>query len=308
LFCVLFLQLWDRSLARDSRLRTTLALGTLFIAMFSKEGWAAMVPLGILLAVQRQWSWERIARRSIPLLVMIGLYATLWLSNAHRNFFIVDGHYTLSWHALTVYANTFARLVAQVAVIAIALQLVCRRSDLAGLVRNRAVQFFFVMVALSIVPYSFLTYLDHIPSRNTYLPSVGVAGLAGILYAFFLDQARNVRRRVGIGLFAAILVMNSVYIWIKKEPQFRERAAPTRELLAILNERPPSNTTGPIHVCGFPLHVSIGQTAVEGFTPLAPGSVVFQEQCEGTGATPILQWDAARENYTRIGATVSSGQ
>jgi hypothetical protein len=308
LFCVLFLLFWERSLAEESRWRIGLALGTLAIAMFSKESWVAVVPLAILLVILQRWPWRRLVRRSMPLLVMIAAYAVLWLSNAQRNFFITDGHYTLSSHALIVYFNTFLRLVSQAAILVIPFLVFRNVGDLSRLFRNRMLQFFLVMVALSIIPYSFLTYLDHIPSRNTYLPSVGVAGVAGILLASLLERAGKVRRTAGVVLFGALLAANSLYIWIKKEPQFRERAAPTRELLAILNQEPPADASETIYVCGFPLHVWIGQTAVEGFTKWTPERVVFLEECKDSSAGQMLQWNADGETYTRVSATVSSSK
>jgi hypothetical protein len=276
------------------------------IAMFSKEGWVAMVPLGILLAAFRGWSWRKVARRSIPLLVLLGLYAVLWLSNAHRNFFVTDGHYALSWQALPVYFKSFQRVISQAALMLIPFLVWGSREDLSRLFRNRMVQFFLIMCAVSIIPYSFLTYLDHIPSRNTYLPSVGVAGLVGIFFALFTETARRARKSAVMAMFAAILVANGVYIWVKKEPQFRERAAPTRELLAALKESPPSDASEMIYVCGFPLHEWIGQTAVEGFTQWKASQVVFQQECKDSVAGQLLQWDAAEENYNRIGTAASS--
>lgn len=297
LFGVLFLLLWERSLSHPSLTWNALALLALFVAMFSKEGWVALVPLAIFLTILRGWPWQRIVRRAKPLLMMVAVYAVLWLSSAQRNFFIKDGHYALSGHALPVFLRTFVRLLSPVLLVLLPLLVWRNFSSLSRLLRIRIVQFFLVMLALSIIPYSFLTYLDHLPSRNTYLPSVAVAALVGILFVAVLEMARDRARPVLVGFFTVIVLANSLYIWIKKEPQFRERAAPTRELIAILNEQPPLRDE-PVYVCRFPLHVWIGQTAVEGFTQLRPGRVVFEEECRHSGAARVLRWDAVSQTYT----------
>jgi len=66
--------------------------------------------------------------------------------------------------------------------------------------------FFAAFLVLGIIPYSFLTYLDHVPSRNTYLASVGLAGLIGVLFSSLYASSQSGAVRAG---FVAILNHNS---------------------------------------------------------------------------------------------------
>jgi hypothetical protein len=84
--------------------------------------------------------------------------------------------------------------------------------------------------AISLIPYSFLTYMPFVPSRHTYLPSVGLALVVG---AAFVVMAERVRHPVRVSMALALIVagVNCSYIWTRKQRQFAERAAPTEELV-----------------------------------------------------------------------------
>ena len=85
--------------------------------------------------------------------------------------------------------------------------------------------------------------------------------------------------------------------WIKKEPQFIERAAPTRELIEILND---SNGEArrkiPITICRFPLDPWVGTEAIAGFTDFKRGDVVFRNECESS-ITNTFTWDETSMHY-----------
>jgi hypothetical protein len=88
------------------------------------------------------------------------------------------------------------------------------------------------------------------------------------------------------------------YLWIRKEPQYRERAAPTLALINVLNRlESPRNSDAPILVCGFPLHQWIGREAVAGFTRVTREQVVFSEKCEPIAGATVLRWDGIAGQY-----------
>jgi hypothetical protein len=223
---------------------------------------------------------------------------------------VKDGHYALSWHVVPVYARSLVRLLSPIVLFLIPLAGVSYRrgrlADLFPLTRYRPLLLSMTLLAVSIVPYSFLTYLNHIPSRNTYLPSVGLACAIGILFAALLQWTPPKMKPLALAFLAFVVLGNSLYIWVKKEPQFSSRAAPTRALLERLRAQEFSGTSGPIYVCGFPLHVSVAETAVAGFAPIAEGHVVFQERCDDVSAETVLQWEPAQDTYTlRVGSASS---
>lgn len=316
LFSVVFLLLWERSISfPERRWNYRLALGALFIALFSKEASVALVPLAVLMMVLRNRPRREIFCQSMPLLLMFAGYVALWLWEANRNFFVTDGHYALGLHFFPVYARSFWRVLSPVLLfLAPVLWLAHRRSSLdeaVRIVRNGYVLFFLAIIVLTIVPYSFLTYLDHIPSRNTYLPSVGLAALTGLFFATLYERSTMLRGRMLCASFLALVLSANVgYIWLKKEPQFNARAAPTRELIANLNGSKFRDIgSGPIHVCGFPLHVSIGRSAVEEFTRFGTGRIAFLDDCDGSLTVNALDWTPRTDSYARriVSADAVSG-
>jgi hypothetical protein len=96
----------------------------------------------------------------------------------------------------------------------------------------------------------------------------------------------------------AVVSLNVVYIWVRKEPQFRERSAPTFELIRILNDTEGEIVRGsPITICGFPLDPWIGREAVIGFTPLKEHDFGFRDVCNES-VPNALRWNEERDTYT----------
>ncbi len=98
---------------------------------------------------------------------------------------------------------------------------------------------------LGLLPYSFLTYQSYVPSRHTYLASVGLAVLIGTAaYRLTLEH----RHRLLWALAFVTLTCNVEIIWVKKMSQFRERAEPS-ELLTQAG----AAAAGPVYVDCTPL-------------------------------------------------------
>jgi hypothetical protein len=304
--CLLFMILWERALPGTAVVtRNYLAAVALFVvALFSKEGAVALLPLAALRLAFRGYAWREIARYTLPLLIPLAGYLALWLSMAQRNFFVADGHYELGLHFIPVYARTFMRLLSPVLLLLIPLGFALyRRGPLPGRTlnpsRGYAFIFFAAILVLSIVPYSFLTYLDHIPSRNVYLPSVGTAGLIGAAFAMLFSELQTLSmRRMSTVFLGVIIAGNVAYVWFKKEPQFLERSRPTRELVSTLNGmKTPDTSDERVHICGFPMPSWLGQLVVQEFTQWDPNRVVFAEHCDGITQGIALQWDLDDGTY-----------
>jgi hypothetical protein len=297
--CLLFLLLWDHAVARENRSRIVSAASLVVFALslFSKEAAVVLAPLALLILIRHGYSAREMIDKLIPIVALLSAYIVAWLSHANRNFFLTDGHYALGVHAVSVYARTLLRLLSPAIPFLAAAALLRNRR---ALLQSSAFVFFAALMIMAIVPYSFLTYQDHLPSRHTYFPSLGLAAVIGILLAGIYQGASSVRlRHAGAAVFACLLAGNVAYIWLKKEPQYRERAAPTRELLQVLNSRPVLQAQrGSIHVCGFPLQRPWWfDDAISRFTPLSPDDIVLREECSGAGRSPALLWDTAAARY-----------
>jgi hypothetical protein len=297
--CVLFLLLWERAVSREgrSRIASAAALIVFALALFSKEAAVVLAPMAVLTLLRHGYSPKAIINETIPLFALLAAYGIAWLAQADRNFFLTDGHYAPGVHAASVYGRTLLRLVSPAALfVAASLLLPNRRT----LLQSSAFIFFAALLLMAIVPYSFLTYQDHLPSRHTYFPSVGLAAVIGILFGAIYQGASSVRlKHAGAAALLCLLIGNTAYIWLKKEPQYRERAAPTRELFNTLN----SNATlraqgGSIQVCGFPMESPWWfNDAISRFTSISPDDIILRQDCADPSVAPALSWDSASARY-----------
>jgi hypothetical protein len=308
--CLLFLVLWERVMCQPRfRLIHLIGAASLFgLALFSKESATALAPLIVVRMVLLGYSPREVLRRSWLIILMAGMFGIFWLSQADGNFFVTQGHYAFSLQFFPVYFRTLMRLLSQMLpFLAVFLVIRARHEEhaanLGAVLKDSPILFFGTLLLVSIVPYSFLTYLDHIPSRNTYFPSVGLAAINGILFAATYVALRTVRaRRLAVMFLSIVIVGNSTYVWVKKDPQYVERAAPTRGLIDILNTPDlRANTRLPLQVCGFPLHPWIGQEAVAGFTSFSKEEVLFSAGCDAATSGTTLTWDESKANYAVSG-------
>jgi hypothetical protein len=294
--CLLFLLAWERYLTgRRARASYFAAIGLFALALFSKETAVALAPLAVLRMKIRNQPSSEILRRTWPLAAICAAYVLLWLSQAHRNFFVADGHHAIGFHFFTVYARSVLSLLSSAIPFVLAL-------SIAGLLRvalrNSNCAFFLTWILLTLAPVSFLTYSKYIDSRNTYLPSVALAALVGIFFTVLLDNAATVRGKKACGLLlAAVLAWNMSYLWRRQDAEYVKRAAPTRQLIALLNDKEFSAQSRPIQVCGFPLDSSIGFAAVGAFTNVAVDDVRISKDCSDTDDGSIARWDAAKLSY-----------
>ena len=301
--CLLFLIAWERYVSRteSSKVALVTSLAIFAVALFSKEAAVAMLPMAFAIVLLHGGGWREAVRKTLPLLLMTVGFLALWLSQAHRNFFVTDQHYAFGTHFFGVYGRSLVRLLSQAVVFVIPLLVLKRTKDYSGTrwLRDRSFLFFTLLLLAAIGPYSFLTYLDHIPSRNTYLPSVGLAGMVGLLFAALHGEAASQgARRLCSAFLLAVVSLNGAYLWIKKEPQYLERAAPTTQLISALNDSALDGIREkPIYICGFPLHPWIGSEAIVRFTRMTPRDVVFADSCRDVAAHAVVQWNQNEERY-----------
>jgi hypothetical protein len=310
LSCLVFLLLWELYLRRPNTSYYVLALAVFPIALFSKEAAVVLLPLAMLrMSIVRGSPAVEVMRRSWPLAAMLGAFSILWLSQANRNFFVTQGHYEFGLHFFPVYLRSLFSLLSSAFPFAAALWIAGiaashpRKSFQAelspssvSLKRDPNLFFFLVWVVLAVAPYSFLTYAKYIPSRNTYWPSIGLAALIGVMFAVLYGRSRSKRASVVcMLLLAAVLTRNMTYLWQKQDARYVKRAAPTRELIGLLNGPALAGQNSLIHVCGFPLHPSIGKEAVAQFTNFKPENVEFQDTCDPRNAS--MKWQEERDRY-----------
>ena len=218
--------------------RRVLGLVLFALALISKE--SAVIFLPLFWIVEPKW------RRLVPYAVLAALVTGSIFLTRDNSFRFADGSFSL--HA--PFWITWPRGVFRVLWIwgCISAAIVWFRGD--GKQR-RSAALALLWVGVALIPYSFLTYSTAIPSRQTYVATVGLCVLFGLAVDTFT------RRDAVLAMIAAMLVHNVGILWFKKRAQFVARAEPTERLIRMARE-----TDGPIWVQCFPRTDWIAKEAV----------------------------------------------
>jgi hypothetical protein len=89
--------------------------------------------------------------------------------------------------------------------------------------------------------------MHRIPSRQTYLASLGLAWIVAAGFWALQSRLRLHRSAVVAAVVAVVLAVNIGILWTRKRRQFAERAAPVEALVALARR-----TGGPIYMGSFP--------------------------------------------------------
>ncbi|MCZ2157284.1 MAG: glycosyltransferase family 39 protein [Bryobacterales bacterium] len=231
-----------------------LSLAAFTLALYSKES-AAVLP--VLLA--GAWLLEGERRRMDFFFILVSLAAALvyaWAvfaagaNHQHLN----DGTFSLRAPFLLNVLRTLWRLYLPWGS-AVVLYLLWRRMSVAA---AAAVGF----SAVTLLPYSFLTYMPFAPSRHTYLAALGLA--VAIAFAWdAMSSSVDVRtRRLAILAAFAYILYNPIYLWFKKYPQYEWRSMPTEAFLRFAREHGRPVYVGPspysVWVYRYAANVSLG--------------------------------------------------
>ena len=224
------------------------------LALLSKESVVALVPLmaGALLYEGRRKLWKRTPAIA-PFAALSVLYFLLAFGSRETHLHFNDGTFSLAAPFWIVVRNSVGRLLWVWGLLAIAALLFWRAWRWRTVLGIAA-----VWMIVTLLPYSFLTYMPRVPSRHTYFASVGLCFIvaAGLLELWRRAGARQ-KSWVAVALGAVILTSEVAYIWTKKHEQFVRRAAPTEQLVSIVDR-----TFGPVYLKCFPYDESVAILAV----------------------------------------------
>jgi hypothetical protein len=263
------------------RNRHALGLISYSLALISKES----APILLLLLPLVQWRRAKplfpraYALYLIPTAVFSVVFLFTWSTNSMIHYHI----YAVSPQAIVVLLISLHRLLWPWMYIFLALSWIwgSTRPTARGAATALAV------IAIPMLPYIFLTYDRHLPSRQVYLASmVFMTILAGLVQRIKIAELRA-------GLIAAFCLWNIGYLWTVKDRQFLERAAPTTALLRELKAHSPER----IRVDGFAYPE--GDIARD-VSFLVPGWT--REMIDVGGACedcPRLKWDPQTRSYSR---------
>ncbi len=254
-FCLLTLSAWIRWLRSGAQRWGWYAatLGAFLLALASKESAVAVVGLLAMVVWIEGRQWPQRLMALAPFLLLTGLYAASIFSARSGHLHFNDGTFSLRAPFWIVLPKSIWRLFWFWGLLSLLLIAIQRRKRRGRLLWTAA-----LWILITLLPYSFLTYMPHVPSRHTYFAS---AGLAFIVAAGFLTASRGLsyRRRWAPAALALLIILhNCVYLWTRKQRQFAERAAPTEALVEFA-----SRTDRPIVVKCFPYSPILAEWSVE---------------------------------------------
>ena len=220
---------WVRWL-QSERLRLDLygaALLSYVLALLSKESAVALVPLCALAVV---FTRHRILNRLLALLpfgaIAAGYFAMDWFAReTHLHF--NDGTFSLNAPFGEVLLRSAFGLLWIWGTLALA-------SAAAKFIRLRPslVALSVAWIVISLLPYSFLTYMPRVPSRHTYLASLGLSWLiAEALISVRWSRFSLRRQWLAPAVASVILIHDCGYIWTVLHNRYTLRARPTEMLV-----------------------------------------------------------------------------
>ncbi len=233
-------------------------------ALASKESSVVLVPLLVLALYTEKGQRWRLAL-VIPFAVLSLIYAGMIYVSRSEHLFFHDGTFSLQAPFLRTLLFSAGRMFWIWGLLSLAALAILGAQRWASLLKLAC-----AWMAITLLPYCFLTYMPFVPSRHEYLSS---AGLALVVAAGFLTVFERVRPKhlwiAGV-LAAAILVHNCGYLWTKKHAQMRMRAAPTEALVDFARR-----ADGPIYLHCFPYAPVLAGWAVDFWTAKPSSDVVW---------------------------------
>lgn len=201
------------------------SLALFVLALFSKESAVVAIPLCLLVALPRE-HWRRALPGIVPFAALAVGYFLLAYQARGTHLHFQDGTFSLAAPFLSVVLRSGLNLLwvwGLAALVAIAF---FWRPEW-----KRLLQIAAVWIPVTLLPYSFLTYMSRVPSRHTYFASVGLSLLvaAGLIAVARRSPAN--RPWLAPAVAVAILVHQTGYIWTVKHEQYRMRAQPTEHLV-----------------------------------------------------------------------------
>ncbi|MSV29277.1 MAG: hypothetical protein EXQ52_11150 [Bryobacterales bacterium] len=231
--------------------------GALFfwvLALLSKESAVALAPLCALAVLTQK---DRDLRRLwglAPFVFGAGFYFTVAVLAKENHLHFNDGSFSLSAPFWAVLVRSTGGLLWVWGLVSIIILAVLRARKWRELMWISG-----PWILVTLLPYSFLTYMTSVPSRHTYFASAGIALIVAAAILALREWSVAHKRSWMFTLAAAIVILHeSGYVWTAKHRQYASRAAPTEALI-----RAASRSNGPIYASCFPYSRQVGEHALK---------------------------------------------
>jgi hypothetical protein len=257
------------------------ALLSYVFALLSKESGVVFAPLLLapLLEERYRKEFRRLLVGLTPFLLLTLGYIALVFAGEHGNQHFGDGTFSLRAPFWITIPHSIVRMLWIWGIPSLAVLLAWRPRGwqvLIGIV--------FGWMALTLLPYSFLTYMTRVPSRHTYLASAGLALLVAFAFSAMAGRFQRTRRWIPAAVGALLISHNCLYVSLHKHQQYVKRAAPTEELIRVV-----AKSDGPVFVKSFPYHRVIAEYAIELMTGKPKQVLVFDPR-QQQSAVRLYAW------------------
>ncbi len=114
-------------------------------------------------------------------------------------------------------------------------------------------------MVITLLPYSFLTYMPRVPSRHTYMASMGLSLIVAAGLLAFRQYATKWHKVWMVPSVILVIILHQCgYLWTVKHRQYLQRAQPTEELLRVAKKRRTE-----IHAKCFPYSQYVAEAALD---------------------------------------------
>jgi hypothetical protein len=224
----------------------------------------------------------RFRKQHLYLLIPTLIFSAVFVYTASINYMVGRGIYEFRPQALLVLGISLHRLMFPWFYGGVLAFVLLRRRSL-----PRETGMGLAWMTIALLPFVFLVYQNHVPSRHEYLPSMGLA------WALSTLLAEVTLSRVRLGLILAFAAVNIGYLWLVKDPQFVRRAAPTTRMLEHLRAHSP----GPLLVLDFPLNPWMARMTARMVPGWRADMIQVDELPETCAGSLVLKWNPAIENF-----------
>jgi hypothetical protein len=232
------------------------------------------------LYTEKRFVWQRYVWFALPTAAFVALFF-LTVSN---NFMLTSRSYSFGPHALLVLGKSFHRLLwPWFYIIALTAWLATRKPP-----SWRRLAISLGVVVTVMLPYMFIAYQTSIPSRQLYLASA-------VLMAMFAVLLSPLRETSILKIVVVVFVgFNVGYLWLRKDKQFEERAAPTTQLVGVLKQYSPQQTV--IRNFAYPLPEIAGSAALAA-PGWDPSLITVDDKGTECHQCLLLEWKGPLNGY-----------
>ncbi len=255
------------------------------LALFSKE--SGLIILFLIVLIDVIQGQRKPYRAYALMLIPTAAFVAVFLSTASTNFMIANRFYSIGPHALLVLLISLHRLVWPWLYIVLLL-LWSRRKELGFRKSLGAVPVYVACVLVPMLPYMFIAYQNSLPSRQLYMASA-------VLMTVFALLLKRLQGTALLRVFVVLFVgFNIAYLWVRKDAQFADRAAPTTQLIASLRQYNPQQAL----VLNFPYpYPAIAQAAALAVPGWKSEQIMVSQSVEACAGCLTLRWNAQEKRY-----------